>query len=568
MLDDVIERIDSILSFPEMSRDLAAGLDLIRPGAANAEFDAMVARVEGRFESSRNYGVVLQFLQDHSKLRDQEVIRLFEFIYSKLVNKFKGELGEVLAARTIFDFAETLKQPVEVLHGSHVSAHQLVRRTGWHDAADALYVVREGGLYEVMAIAEVKSKATPFDDLRTQVAKNILRLRRGMRLRGVEIEPEQIRIRAGSRTVPATDIDEEQARAVTALFILPWKSEGNGRPVRHHEHEHIWLAELPASQDEITEAGYRFMAWYFARIGPRVFHYIRDGKPPAGDPRVPAAHQDLSLEENGGHAFMEAIYGAALRPVFNPREIAGPGRRTAWQTLLWLYNSMGFGFEQASSKELMYPESTPTPDHEAWLVKHNASMAEYHAGRITEALAIFPDPAQQNYGDWAPREWMLLARLRTRIGDVAGARAALANLRGNPAESQSLSTRMEFAGVQALIALASEPQDAAKAKVREAMEVLESVRAQVREHESRGWGFPADLTPKNARAAVIDLAVAQTLVGDNAKALELLERVRGFDDGELKLLEHDPVLTRMTREPGVLAHLRETSARRGDFAIF
>jgi len=50
-----IDRIDEILSFPEFSRDFADGLDLIRPGGPEAEFDAFVTRVRGRFETSRNY---------------------------------------------------------------------------------------------------------------------------------------------------------------------------------------------------------------------------------------------------------------------------------------------------------------------------------------------------------------------------------------------------------------------------------------------------------------------------------------------------------------------------------
>lgn len=40
-----IDRIDEILSFPEFSRDFVAGLDLIRPGDPEVEFDAFVTRV-------------------------------------------------------------------------------------------------------------------------------------------------------------------------------------------------------------------------------------------------------------------------------------------------------------------------------------------------------------------------------------------------------------------------------------------------------------------------------------------------------------------------------------------
>jgi hypothetical protein len=566
-LSALVSRIDDILSYEEFARDLAGGLSLIAPDHPDAELDAMVNRVKGRFESSRNYEVVLRFLQDHSRLTDREIAKLLEFIYSKLVNKFKGELGEVLAARTIFEFGSQLGADITVLHGSWLSARQLRRSGGWYDAADALYCKREGNVLDVVAIAEVKSKSTPLEDMRNQVAKNIQRLRRGLRLRGEEIPPERIRVTANGRTVAAVDVDEDHARAVTALLIVPQARAENGASIRDPAVSHLWHAELPYEQDVITEAAYRFTSWYFSGVGPKVFYYLRDGKPAPGDLRVPAPHQDLPLEENGGHAFMEAVYHTALRKAFDPHEKPAPGRRTAWQTLLWIYNSMGFGWEKATADEFMFPEFTADPRHEAWLQRHNAAMSEYRAGRIAAALELFPDPAQQDYGDWAPREWMLLARLRARIGDTHGAREALANLRGDPSESQSLSTRMEYAAVQALLAIAGHSDDA-PAALRRAIEVMTSMRNTILEHRARGWGFPADMTRPNAHAAVIDIAVAQILTGDPDGALETLLRLRDVDPATVDLLGNDPVLSIVSRNEGVFERLRETITRREDFAIF
>ena len=375
-----IEGLEGILHFPELVGDLGEGLDLIRPGGAEQELGAWIACVEGRFESSPNYAVVLQFLQDHSRLTDQQLVQLFEFIYSKLVNKFKGEIGEVLAARTIFDFPRFLGEDLEVVHGSWISARQIRGRGGWYDAADALYCRREGSALEVVAIAEVKSKRTPFNDLRTQVAKNILRLRHGLCLRGQQLPAEQIRVRtADGWAVAATSLDENIARSVTSLLILPWKKAVDGTPTRHPVDRHVWLAELPHSQGTITEAAYRFMSWYFSRIGPKVFYSLGDATPPEGDRHIPAPHPEDSLEENGSNAFMEAIYHAGLRSGFDARKVAPQGRRTAWQTLLWLYNSLGFGYEHATADELIFPEVTPDPRHQAWLERHNAAMAEWFA---------------------------------------------------------------------------------------------------------------------------------------------------------------------------------------------
>ena len=348
-LKDVLERIDAVLSYPELSRDLAAGLSLIRPQNPAEELDALVSRVRGRFETSRNYRVVLQFLQNHSRLTDQELVRLFEFIYSKLVNKFKGELGEVLAARTLFELPSMLGAGVEVLHGTRISARQLVRRGGWYDAADALYCIRDGDRYDVVAIAEVKSRATPFAAMREQVVRNILRLRRGFRLDGEEVIPERIRIIANGRPVPAAAIDDEHAHAVTALLVVPWTSAA------------------------------------------------------------------------------------------------------------------------------------------------------------------------------------------------------------------------EAAAVELLIAIAA-GEDVA-APLRRAVSVIESVRETVRLHEQRGWGFPDKLTMNNARAAVIDLAVAHVLLGDPDAALSLLLKLRGVQPSELELMANDPVLAPVTRAEGALERIRSTT-QGGGLAVF
>jgi len=173
----------------------------------------------------------------------------------------------------------------------------------------------------------------------------------------------------------------------------------------------------------------------------------------------------------------------------------------------------------------------------------------------------------QPYADWAPREWILLARLRARNGDAEGARAALRNLGGDASRSESLSTRMEFAAVQVLISLAAGERDAEE-KLRHAMAVLDSVREEVRTHETRGWDFPANLTPKNAHHAVIDLAVAQVLFGRGDAALELLARLRDLQEWEFELFAHDPVLSRVAGDAAALESLRKATARREGLAIF
>jgi len=565
----LIDRINGVLGHPEMANSLTDCLSLLSDRAPDEEFDAMVARVEGRFESSRNYGVVVQFIQDHSRLNDREVMRLFEFIYSSLVNKFKGELGEVLARPALIAFLPTLQiENVELILGPELASHQLRRRQGWYPAADALFCVRQSGVFEVVGIAEVKSKATPLRELRDQVAKNILRLRRGIRVRGEDVPPEAIRVRTlTGQSMQIGRVDESIAESIPALMIIPHRSAQDGQFVRYPDHANQWMSELPYSQDDITEAAYRFMSWYFARIGPRVFYYRSDGNQIAGDLRRPAAHDDLSLEENGKHAFLEAIYSTTGRRGFDPNETRPPGRRTPWQTLLWLYNSLGFGYGQASADEFMYPEFTPSDESVARVNRRDAAIAAYRAGRFADALEQLPHPGDQKDRWWSRREWVMLARIHARNGDVTKARDALRHATSMP-PIESLSLPIEIAGVEVLIEIAAGDRTAAKARLLTATAALDTLRAKVDEHAEKGWELPSDIEPNSAREGVIDLAVAYAAIGDHQAALALLTRLRQLRGWEFDFFSTDPVLAGAFMRPGTLEELRQATSARGELAIF
>lgn len=559
------ERIDSILNEPAMSHDLEFALSVMPGRSPDDELAALIARVEGKFESSRNYPVVLQFVQDHSRLRDGEVIRLFEFIYSSMVNKFKGELGEVLARPSLLAFQRMLPQTPELVLGPEIASRQS-RRNGWYPAADALYCLGGDGGIEIVAVAEVKSKATPLADMRQQVESNILRLRRGMRLRGAEIPPDSIRVRTrNGASIPIARADGAIAREIETLMVIPLRAATSEVPVPHSEAP-VWLAELPWRQNDITEAAYRLMSWYFSRVGPKVF-YHRAAPPAAADGRRPAPHAELSLEKNGEHAFLEAIYGTNRRKEFNPNEIPSRGRRTPWQTLLWLYNSLGFGYEQAGTADLTYPDFTPSEASKARVARRDAAVAAFRAGRFADALAQLPDPAEQVDRWWARREWVMLARVLARGGDAARAREALAHAKQMP-PIESLSLPIEIAGVEALIAIADGDAAATKAALAAGEAILDAVRAQVRTHQENGWELPADIEPNSAREGVIDLAVVRAALGDCPAALALLRRLRRLRGWEIAHFAADPMLASCTAGAGVLDDLRAVMERKDGLAIF
>jgi hypothetical protein len=387
-------------------------------------------------------------------------------------------------------------------------------------------------------------------------------------LRGEEIPPEAIFLqRAGGYSIPITDVDESIARTVTSLMIVPLRSATASLPIRHPQHGHLWVAELPYGQDDITEAAYRFLSWYFGRIGPKVFYYRAEGAREPDDRRRPAAHDHLSLEENGAHAFLEAIYYAALRKGFDPRERPLQGRRTPWQTLLWLYNSLGFGYGNASTDEFMFPESTPSAESETRLARRDAAVAQYRTGDFAGALAQLPDPAEETDRWWRRREWAMLARIRARSGDASGAREALGQATSMP-PIESLSLPIEIAAIEVLIEIAAGNRKAAESKLRRAVAIVEEVRALVRTHAEKNWDLPSDIEPNSAREGVIDLAVAYTALDDNESAIELLSRLRKLRGWELDFFASDAVLSRAAGDHQVIELLRKVTSTRGELAVF
>jgi hypothetical protein len=540
------EFLRSILNHPVMPEDLTEGLGLLTSASAREELDTMVARVEGRFERSRNFAVVCQFIQDHSRLKTSEVIRLFEFIYSSLVNKFKGELAEVFARRVLAAFRALSGGPVpldaEILLGKELAARQLGQRGGWYAGADALFCRRDGESIEVIAIAEIKSKGTPLHELQEQVVQNLLRMRRGLRVAGAVIDPRRIHVRTsdGARH-PVLDVDAAIAARVPALMIVPRRREKYGVPVAHPTVPNVWTADLPYGQDEITEAAYRFMSWYFGRVGPKVFRY-RAEPVSAGDTRRPAAHADLSLEKNGEHAFLEAMYYTALRPGLGRTDVPVRGKRTPWETLLWLYNSLGFGYDEASTEKVMFPEFEPTDALKARVEQYQAAVAAYRQGSFRRALEALPDPETQHDRWWRRREWLMAARIHARLGDVESARDAIEQERALP-PIETLSLPIERAGVGVLVAL-QEGGAALDAAVTAGIAALAEVRDVVAEHEFNGWELPGDIEPNSAREGVIDIAIGCAALGRAADAVTLVSRLRGLKGWEYAYLRSDEHLAR------------------------
>jgi hypothetical protein len=554
------DRIDEIVAFREFAEFLAAGLrencrDSASEEETEREFVQLIGRVEGAFETSPLYPVVLQFLRDESRLTDDQLAQLFLFIYASLVNNFKGELAETLSRPAIRHFRDLLDKSAEVVLGHEVAERSI--RGGWAKGADALICRQSSDRVEILGVVEIKSMRRGAARIVRQIRQHLARMRSGVRLRDEMVAPGSIDVTIEGARVRVIDASDETLAVVPGLIVRPWIAAQDDGIVEEPGIANVWSAELPYAQDDITEAAYRFTTWYFSRLGAKVFRRPEDEASP-DDPRLPAPHHDLTLEENGRQAFIAAFYWSSLRKRFLREEPPRRGGRpSAREILLRLYNGLAYGYERATPTDIILEESPQTESGKIDQAQRAAAAKALAEARFADARAAWPDPARQQHLWTRRRDWLMIARLEARSGRPEDASAALSSARAEPPTSNR-AISLEIATVDALIAIARNDREAMD-KLREAARILDDLREQVREHENNGWGFPKDIDLACARQAAFDFAVAAALLGELVTARDALLRLRFVSDTMQDWIAHDPAL-----EPVLTGEILQSMVRRAE----
>ena len=533
-MSDVAWILADTIRWPEMEEDILHTLGENR----DEEFAAFLQRVEGRFRSTPRFSAVLRFMRDHSKFRDEELVSLFEFIYSSLISNLKGELAELFARPRIRDFADTLRIPDSpTILGPRLRERPRTRSRGWLKGADAILGTYGATSAEIRAVVETKAMHHPLARIIEQLDGHVARMRSGgLQIDGIVIPPDAITVRyPDGASVPLT-----AATDVPALVVWPWIASEDGAILPHPERAHVWIAELRYAQDEITEAAYRLADWFFARLGPDVF--FRPGDDPCG--RKAAPHSENSLEENGRNAFRSALFGVWRRKIFKPRPPDAPkgGRRTPGDTFLWLYNSICGGYEQATTEDIFFPKFVPDPAYEERRQRWIAAREAFARNDYEQAVALLPDPAEQRDLPARRREWLLKARVLASAGDRQSAERAMEQAYAEGA-STNLAVPLERAATHALVAAHASEHDAAAMHLQTATELLEQARAEIALHEREGYDYPADIDARGLETAVIDMAVAYAALGDSERATSLIQDLEPVDAIEAERLHNSRLAT-------------------------
>ncbi len=313
-----------------------------------------------------------------TKLSDVECGLSVEFIYSHMVNRFKGELAELLAVEPVLKLVGSLVKgrylpsTVRLYWGETIQQRSRPLRAGnskqdrwgaFTKGADGLIVE---GFYDrrtphpkiltVFGIVEVKSMVCSPGRVSAQIDRHIARLKGGLKLQRTEWPRGHVKLSTYSGT-------KRRSPGLVRIVVVPsawnlsreWKSVKNKRstnlvfppytnPPVSTKIEPIglgvWRIMLDWSKEALEDAAFNMTFWYMSQVGAHV--YTKQ--------TLPKAWHFMTPERAGRNAIKQALYFILVRHL-TEREYLHAIR---------LYNVYGFGYPLGvDSKEILSPEDFP-----------------------------------------------------------------------------------------------------------------------------------------------------------------------------------------------------------------
>lgn len=297
------------------------------------------------------------------RLSDAECASAITFIYSYMVNFFKGALAELLASKACSQLLKHLQQKRELpanarlYVGDVVSVHR-AKGKGFLKGADMYVLIEENGAdaasnITVAGVTEVKSYIQSKSRLRKQLDLHVRRAKRGLRVNGVDYPSEKVKVGYGrERRVIRIAVQPSNWKLPRSFRFEDFKGRrllhvDQGEPPRVDDKitqidDNEWCIALRWSKEAIAEAGYEMTFWYMEKVGEIIYS---NSTPKGWDGMTPA--------EAGRNAAKMMLYYAILRCRTNREE----------QRAIALYNSYGYGYSlgmnyknKEGRREMLWPE--------------------------------------------------------------------------------------------------------------------------------------------------------------------------------------------------------------------
>jgi hypothetical protein len=257
------------------------------------------------------------------RLTDRETAEAITFIYSFMVNSFKGAVTELLSAaachRLMQDphLAGMLPNSAGLYVGDTVLVHRKSGK-GVLKGADLHVLIvdnRTSSNLEVtlVGVVEVKSGRKSSGAMGVQLEKHILRAGQGLRISGVDFPKERIHLGSDDSgrvlriTVQPSDwlmprtLKFEKNGSKERLVVDPLEPPSDIDQIIRVDDEH-WHISLRWSKEAIASAAYEMTFWYMEKVGEVIFKTD-----------MPKAWSEMTPAEAGRNAIKMMLYYAILR---------------------------------------------------------------------------------------------------------------------------------------------------------------------------------------------------------------------------------------------------------------
>jgi hypothetical protein len=321
-------------------------------------------------------------------LSDPECATCVEFIYSHMINRFKGELAELLAIKPVMNLIEKLQKtdrlPIhidiyfgEVIQEQRKSAESGAdgsgKWSGFTKGADGLAIKKlPGGTHKkhttfvICGVIEVKSMWRSQKTLEGQLNHHVQRLAGGIKLNGKILNSDSLRMglrKGGTESIPVFIMVTPSAWKLERKWS--WEQKDDKRvmhfpdPPEPKEGDLIeevgpdkWRIKLSWSQEALNQVAYEMTYWYMSQVGTAIYSQ----KP------LPKGWEGMTPEEAGFNAIKMMLYYLPLRVKYFRRPDMSRNqlrkyRRRIDRKATRLYNVYSFGYPLgADSRKMLWPE--------------------------------------------------------------------------------------------------------------------------------------------------------------------------------------------------------------------
>lgn len=291
-------------------------------------------------------------------LTDEEFVSAINFIYSFIINRFKGDLAEILTIEPCVKLFKELQlknylpENAKTAYGDYIKEYQKTGNLAKGADGLFLYLDNSNNSIEIKAIIEIKSMPLPVNKILKQVQSHIERIYLGLSLGGEKISTERLICNSKDVikiiVVPSTWKVNRQFNWINENGIRKMNFPEPDKPQNDSKIEEIakntYKITLSWSKEALEQAAYEMTFAYMSAVGISVFK---------NDP-LPK----MPLEKIGYNSIIEKIY-YNMQP-YHFEDIQGKlSRQQEIEKIrmIKLYNVYSFGYPLGiDSKEMLWPE--------------------------------------------------------------------------------------------------------------------------------------------------------------------------------------------------------------------